>query len=507
MLKMAVSKRVPSRDGRNRGGTQIEKPGRNAGQGIRDHQDTPKVGSRAHVNETTPQGTVGKKRGSGIMSSMRGVAPFSQLAKRERLFDWHLGPGEADAATGATVALSDEEVVVETPKVVSAARVDKNPEDTAGRLFFGSSGEKAKADDTPPVDGMTLTTFRSRRTIRRNPDAPPGFFNIGNSCYLGATLQVLLNVCEFVNEIARLTASMQQKQVDVGEYALIRALYDIIQERKAAGQHTQDITPVKKALEEHFPSVFAGSQQQDAHECFVRLLEAIETESKRASEGDTPLYECPFSFSVTVNMVCTVCRHKSNIEEAGNVNIGLDLGDHSDQPIPIENLISNFFKNERICKNCDACKAKDAIHAVRRRIKTYPKALVLHLKRFVCSNNTDMNRLVFSKSKVPVQPRREIQTTVLPTSGAIKVPPTMWLNGIISHRGPFIESGHYIADVIRNRKNQQEYYRCNDASVADVNPHADVDLQMGCYMLVYKMQPSSAIPSHKNNNNNSATIM
>jgi ubiquitin C-terminal hydrolase len=450
---------------------------------------------------------------------MRGVAPFSHQAKRERLFDWNVGHEEADAATNATVALSDEDdhaalshddtnVPVETPKVVPAIKQEKYPDKTTtGKLLFGSSTEKEKELNKdahrPPVDGMmTLTTFRSRRTMRHNPEAPPGFFNIGNSCYLGATLQVLLNVCEFVNEISRLTTYMQQKQVHVGDYALLHALYTIIQERKAPAQGTQDITSVKKALEEHFPSVFAGSHQQDAHECFVRILEAIETESKRASESGAPVYECPFSFSVMVSMVCTMCRHKTHIEEAGNVNIGLDLGEHTDQSIPIETLISKFFMNERISKNCDACKAKDVIHAVRRRIKTFPKALVLHLKRFVCSNHTVMNRMVFSKSKVPVQPRREIPTSVLPTSGGLKKmhapSPTMLLGGIIHHHGPFMESGHYIADIIRNRKNREEFYRCNDASVEDVNPHDDVDLYLGrgchdCYMLVYKIPSDTTV--------------
>ncbi|KAI8113813.1 hypothetical protein M9435_003805 [Picochlorum sp. BPE23] len=512
MLKMAVSKRpqsAPSHDARNRG---VSTEGRGGTvQSIRDHQHSPKFGSRP--KEDGSEVDAMKKRKSGILSSMRGVAPFSHQAKRERLFDWNVGHEEADAATNATVALSDEDdhaalshddtnVPVETPKVVPAIKQEKYPDKTTtGKLLFGSSTEKEKELNKdahrPPVDGMmTLTTFRSRRTMRHNPEAPPGFFNIGNSCYLGATLQVLLNVCEFVNEISRLTTCMQQKQVHVGDYALLHALYTIIQERKAPAQGTQDITSVKKALEEHFPSVFAGSHQQDAHECFVRILEAIETESKRASESGAPVYECPFSFSVMVSMVCTMCRHKTHIEEAGNVNIGLDLGEHTDQPIPIETLISKFFMNERISKNCDACKAKDVIHAVRRRIKTFPKALVLHLKRFVCSNHTVMNRMVFSKSKVPVQPRREIPTSVLPTSGGLKKmhapSPTMLLSGIIHHHGPFMESGHYIADIIRNRKNREEFYRCNDASVEDVNPHDDVDHYLGrgchdCYMLVYKI--------------------
>lgn len=531
MLKMAVSKRpqsAPSQDARNRGttrgdaSTQQERPGRGTLHSIRGYQYSHQLGSHPKDDRNTPPSDVMKKRKSGILSSMRGVAPFSHQAKRERLFEWNVGHDEADAATHATVALSDDDngpaalsndednVPIETPRVVPAVKQEKYPDNTTttGRLLFGSGVEKEKKKESsrdghfPSVDGMTLTTFRSRRTMRHNPEGPPGFFNIGNSCYLGATLQVLLNVCEFANEIVRLATCMQEKEVHVGNYALLHALYTIIQERKAPGQGTQDITPVKKALEEHFPSVFAGSHQQDAHECFVRILEAIETESKRVSESGTPAYECPFSFSVMVSMACTQCRHKTHIEEAGNVNIGLDLGEHTENPIPIETLISKFFMNERISKNCDACKAKDVTHAVRRRIKTFPKALVLHLKRFVCSNHTVMNRMVFSKSKVPVQPRREIPTSMLPTSGAMNkhlhAPPTMLLGGIIHHHGPFMESGHYIADVIRNRKNRVEFYRCNDACVEDLNPFDDVDLQMGrgchdCYMLVYNIPSDTTV--------------
>jgi ubiquitin C-terminal hydrolase len=299
--------------------------------------------------------------------------------------------------------------------------------------------------------------------------APIGFSNLGNTCYLNATIQCMLNVPAFVHEI-------QKNAENSKETSVTRALSEIVKQ----GENKESVTltslaRVKSALECHFPSVFAGTNQQDAHECFVRILEALELEHPDS-------YECPFSFNVSVEMRCKNCKHKTLIEEGGNVDIGLDLPSSCPEELSIERLLTvRYFKAERIHKNCDGCGDKDVVHGLRRRLLTHPKALVIHLKRFVFHAPTTTTKTssrwapTFSKNASIVQvPQNLSRTSLMISSGT-----DMSLSGIVHHHGSRVESGHYIADVYRE---PSSWYRCNDSIVTKAPPSL---ASSTCYMAMY----------------------
>jgi len=274
----------------------------------------------------------------------------------------------------------------------------------------------------------------------------------------------MLNVPEFVSEIEKNAGNSKEASVT-------RTLYEVVQ--KQCHENVTSLARVKSALECHFPSVFAGTNQQDAHECFVRILEAIELEHAES-------YECPFSFKVSVEMRCKNCRHQTMKEEEGNVDIGLDLPlaqDSSPEDHSIEELLRlRYFKAEKISKNCDGCGEKDVVHGLRRRLLTQPKALVVHLKRFVFNAAAQASSRVaptFSKNSSIVKVPLDLSGTSL-----MRYSTSLSLSGIVHHQGCRVESGHYVADVFK----EPSWYRCNDSIVSQAAPTL---ASSTCYMAMY----------------------
>lgn len=335
-----------------------------------------------------------------------------------------------------------------------------------------------KPREVPAYRGTRLTPLFSHCTApsprgaplsgeKKMPKAPVGFSNLGNTCYLNSTIQCMMNVPEFVREVKRIG-------VEAEETSVTHALCKVVQMCEEGEGGPRNLAGVKSALERHFPSVFAGTNQQDAHECFVRILEAIETENPKS-------YTCPFSFTVSVDMRCQHCKHQTLREEKGNVDIGLDLPQSSSAVhYSIENLLtSRYFKPERIHKNCDGCGAKDAVHGLRRRLSTYPKALVIHLKRFVFNAQTS-SRWICLKNASMVHIPVNLSAASLKQSSSMVM--DMTLCGIVHHHGSRVESGHYVADVCRE---PSSWYRCNDSIVTKGLPAMD---STTCYMAMYHTQ-------------------
>lgn len=338
---------------------------------------------------------------------------------------------------------------------------------------------------------------------------PLGFSNVGNTCYLNSTIQCMLNVQEFVREVQRLASNFPATASEKHSHqmSVTQALCDVIeqqhksriQERNTTAyscpsRNVGSLSGVKSALERHFPSVFSGSNQQDAHECFVRVLEALEIEHK-----DTTPYRCPFAFTLSVEMRCKSCKHKTLMEEKGNVDICLDLPLvdtlQTDSPQhSIDDLLTRrFFKAEKVYKNCEGCGEKNVVHGMRRRLTTIPRALVIHLKRFVFNTPASLKQTTssrwlptFSKNTGIVQVSDHLSgNALLLANQNSKL--NMKLCGIVHHHGPRVESGHYVADICLPNDpldtKEISWFKCNDSLVTKA-PAALAS--NSCYMAIYQ---------------------
>lgn len=368
----------------------------------------------------------------------------------------------------------------------------------------------------------TVRRMFQRRLTPSAPNAsltggPPGLANIGNTCYLNSVLQALFSISEFTISLHKACVGIREK----GKQGRMTEALDELRigswETPRAGTgspwNTASPAAVNNALQCLFPGTFMGNKQQDAHECFVRILEAIETEST-CIRGLKDEWVDPFGYTVQVKLVCSQCKHPTVVHEQGN-SFDLDI-DSDVQESSMENLLEQCFSAERVVKNCDHCKGQNVVHGLKRSMLKFPKVFALQVKRFRINmdamKSIQSNPLisVYTRSMTKIRPDMKLRTSLfrparvltdISNTRANGSPPppkalskTLELRSIVYHQGSEVESGHYIADVLLESGSKTPcWYRCNDAKVDRIGTGTfseDPRVARDCYLLFYSYTPS-----------------
>ena len=303
--------------------------------------------------------------------------------------------------------------------------------------------------------GPRMATPGNVAAIPKTALGPPGFSNLGNSCYLASITQCLLGANAFVQEIVRL--------VDMGNGGPVtRALFDVIKASRQRNGLPMHLEKLKTTLasSEH-GALFVGHQQQDAHEAFIKLLESIKNENGKA-------YRCPFSHTVLVEIMCEACGHTAKVEECGHLNVTIRADGTGGG---VQNTLRKTA--EKITKICDRCKGEN--HLRKSLISRLPQVLVVQLTRFEFKSGF-MSKLSddFAAEK-----------TVMVTSNGSK---RLELCGMVNHHGKFGHCGHYDALVRRpGETGTDAWFQISDALVT-VTSEADVmKPSKTSYLLFYEL--------------------
>jgi len=132
-------------------------------------------------------------------------------------------------------------------------------------------------------------------------------------------------------------------------------------------------------------------------------------------------------------------------------------GDNTKPPsrASVEQCLANFFRPEDREIKCEKC--EDGTEATQTlRILSRPKALLLHLKRFVLverqsSGKENEMEITFQKNRSPVELTEELSLDdFMKTPAATTAKPSQYaLKAIVHHIGNTANSGHYTADALR----------------------------------------------------------
>eukprot|EP00063_Salmo_salar_P075354 XP_014050189.1 PREDICTED: ubiquitin carboxyl-terminal hydrolase 37-like isoform X2 [Salmo salar] len=204
-----------------------------------------------------------------------------------------------------------------------------------------------------------------------------GLPNIGNTCFLNATLQCLLVLPSFSKEILH-----QEQLWSSSPFSnLLRCLSDVYRSSlpdSGANQTSKaDLMWKVKYSLSGYDFKYLGDTQQDAHELLVNMLCQLKEEGMILKTLGVS-YTCPVSqleFQLVSVRTCTRCGRESSTREDYN-HFSLDLS-------PERTLLSSLaltFKGEKVEFKCEGCKG---LHATKLELfHTLPLVLVLHLKRF-----------------------------------------------------------------------------------------------------------------------------
>lgn len=202
-----------------------------------------------------------------------------------------------------------------------------------------------------------------------------GLCNIGNTCYLNASLQLLIQNDDFCKIIL----------IYRHHSPILNDISDFIMQYYI--NNDSSITPIiiKKIIHHHLPQ-YDNSMQHDASEFILSFFDLIDSEIKKINLSSLNLYSI-YGIQSKTQFLCKN-RHKNNMYENTLLLIlDLELNDTT-----LTNLIQKYKSKEQLCEQsnniylCEHCNIH--VPALKKTFITNVSSnLLILLKRFIIINS------------------------------------------------------------------------------------------------------------------------
>ncbi|KAJ3605025.1 hypothetical protein NHX12_027076 [Muraenolepis orangiensis] len=317
------------------------------------------------------------------------------------------------------------------------------------------------------------------------------FPNMAQSCYMNSTLQSLLTLRVFSQEIEQTEWAWDS----VPSAELLRGFVAIRESCQSdnVSQKMYVLESFKSTVALQDPE-FEDNRQKDAHEFFTSVLNQMRTLSPLlwSAALDTPgrSYTCPVEAHLLFHMLstrsCKRCSGQSvSMEAFTNLSLDLEPGDSVCQ------ALDRYLTETPLECDCQ-CGAKTS--AMQLRFLSLPNVLVLHLKRFRFNPDWSLEKVndaVLLSRDLGLNSGREAETEDSDAMGKYT------LVSVLSHIGKSPLSGHYVSDGSFQGKGDtppDQWLSYNDETVSWTSG-SEVCQQRQCtaYLLFYERQVDQAM--------------
>mmetsp|Transcript_29327 Transcript_29327/g.44387 ORF Transcript_29327/g.44387 Transcript_29327/m.44387 type:complete len:763 (-) Transcript_29327:238-2526(-) len=346
-----------------------------------------------------------------------------------------------------------------------------------------SKTDTALTIKTVPKSTTELRTKTFKSSVSVLVPSWRGLKNLGNSCYLNASLQLLFTLPDLVSSL-------------VGHGSkLCQSITSVSNSLRNATQASINPRCVKIAVDA-VTDRFLGYEQRDAHEFLSDLIDRVHDElideaAKVTSDnaGESVITDDFFRTDVEVCLKCNTCGYERTMGEMyRHLSIEVDrhqsCEDEDGRHLwKVEDGLKRFFLPTQLEAKCEKCKKGTSITR-ENKIASRPRAFILQLKRFVVKEKIQIRRsngvqqsndsgdekppapieMIISKNKDPVLiPESFDLRDMAEFNASLQVDSVYKLKGVIHHHGGTPSSGHYTADVIRtNSEGKSEWVSFDD---------------------------------------------
>ncbi|XP_060570508.1 ubiquitin carboxyl-terminal hydrolase 14-like [Ruditapes philippinarum] len=403
------------------------------------------------------------------------------------------------------------------------------------------------ADELPqePVQKTVFMEDMTDQQLASALEVPAGLTNLGNTCYMNATIQCLRSVPELKESLKKYTGTLTTGGAIVPSDSITAGMRDLVSSMDKSGQAIPPIVFLQ-VLHMAYPqfaekSEHGGFQQQDANECWTEIVRCLQqklpgvatdsTNQNGSASSARGFMDQYFGGEFDVVMKCEESEEEA---ESKNTEKFYQLSCFIEKEVKYMHTGLRSRLEEHITKNSPSL-GRDAVYKKANKIRRLPAYLTIQFVRFYFKEKESINAKILKDVKFPLSldvfelcseelqqkllPAREKfkeqedkaaeEATKLKSAGltkdkddsrkTVKHPYSFpddtgsnnsgyyELQAVLTHKGRSSSSGHYVAWV---RRKGDEWLMFDDDNVTPITSEDVLKLSGGgdwhcAYVLLY----------------------